>query len=801
MTADLDELPSVSPERARELLDPPVVYLPIRHHSPACSYHVRAVIKEVSPSHVLVEGPPSFDDQLDLVLDPAAVMPLAIYSHSAFEGTGEEDELNRHGSYFPLCDYSPELVALRAGREIGAELGFIDLDYVAMASFDHWALGHTDENKLLFSDVLNKAAAELGCRNHNELWDQMVESVDQSAVDHVAAVLTYGQLARFGATDANLEISGTTARELAMANLVANAVETSGEKPVVVVTGAFHTVALPQLVDAILAGEERPVPDLPTATESGHGLIRYSFDRLDALAGYGAGMANPRWYQLEWERRNGGDSPAFRVIDEVAREIRKEGRDGQPSVPTVVDAMAAAEQLHRLRGRHVPTRLDVLDAMISCFVKGEDTIFGPVRVEAQRAMTGFAIGSVPPNTPRVPLAKDFDRRAKELGLPIETAEPKQVNLDVYRSDRDRERSRFLHGLIALDVRYGSCISPLRFSRVGGQRDLVRERWQVALDGATDVSLTEASKWGASLKEAIANRTRSELHDTMQTQPSSATLMKFVRRAAERGVHDVVDTTIEILRERIGVDPSLEAVVVAMSEAELLWVGREPLGGSSFTVMPEVAEQLYVRACQLIGRAHEAPEDAWAEIVEALGALHRMLLVDTWVDLDPALFWNALAHERELVAPGMLRGAIVGLEWRGGAHDDAALLAAVEGHLGDGATVGTGVSFLEGVISVARDALWEVDGLVAALSAAIERPDSKVFLRNVAKFRSAFAALTPAETDRVAELVMGHLGEAVNIRVTNVSEAEVLRNVSLGHDIEAQLRADGFAGWLEAEVSS
>jgi len=140
-----------------------------------------------------------------------------------------------------------------------------------------------------------------------------------------------------------------------MAKLIADAVNESDGKTVVVVTGAYHTVALPELVAHALGGtlpEFQEASDV-TVVDSGHGLIRYSFDRLDALAGYSAGMANPRWYQLEWERRSGAidADPASKVISEVAHALQAIGKDGQPSLPTQVDASVAVQQLHRLRGR------------------------------------------------------------------------------------------------------------------------------------------------------------------------------------------------------------------------------------------------------------------------------------------------------------------------------------------------------------------------------------------------------------------------------------------------------------------
>lgn len=844
----LDELDGIDLARIRAradgLLRPPIAYVPIRHHSPTCSVYVRSIIEELRPAAVLVEGPPAFDEHIELLVDPAARMPLAIYSHATFapapsgsDGGGNDggDQLLRFSSYFPLCDYSPELVALRAGREIGAELRFIDLDYDRLARFKSSVAGHTDESEYRFSHTIAAAAVRLRCRDHNELWDHMVEGRAVERDDHVAAVLAYGTLARTGTDPARIASDGTTARESAMATAIAQTaseLEQAGRsEPIVVVTGAFHTVVLPELV-AELGSSQPPSrtqppnasrgagngtgprvgqPPVGTAPgpvagellDSGHGLIRYSFDRLDALAGYSAGMPSPRWYQTLWEylEADRGETvePSHALIEEVAAALRTSNGDGQPSVPSVVDALVATERLRLLRGRSTPTRLDALDAMVSCFTKGEDSITSPVRIEAARYMTGFELGAVPPKTPRVPLARDVDRLLVANGLDTESTEPRQLNLDVYRSERDRRRSRFLHGLDAIGVQFGRCITPLRYSRAGG-RDVIRERWTVQLTGATDASITEASVWGAGVEEAVAAKTLHEFDQLVAAQPSAAELMRMVMAAATRGVPAVVAAALEQLRQRIAVDPSLAAVVAALSEAELLWKAREPLGGSSLEALPALSAQLFARACQLGGRLHEAPFDRHRELVENVQVLHRIVATDAWPDLDAELFWAMLADQRDRVAPGVLRGAIGGLQWRGGRCPDAELLALTIGHIGAGSDHAIGPPFLTGLILVACESLWEVDGLVGAISDVLRSFGQEEFLRRVPGLRSAFASLTPRQTDRLAEVVAATTGAngatpAINARTVGIGETDVLRHSLVSAAAVDQLKADGLGSWL------
>lgn len=821
--------------RAIELLEPPVVYVPIRHHSPACSLHLPPLIERLAPFAVLVEGPPSFDDQIDLLLDPDARMPLAIYSYASFRSplidvgaTGEPGEPGepappvRTGSYFPVCDYSPELVALRAGRSVGAELGFIDLDADAFARFAGRSVaGHTDEQMYSFSATLIEVAARLGCRDHNELWDQMVEGAAGSVQETVASVLAYGALARDEASVERLLADGTIAREASMARLVVEALgrrDAAGSTaPIIVVTGAYHTVVLPELVDRVLAGETLDVsPDVQAALpevapelellESGHGLLRYSFDRLDALSGYGAGMPSPAWYQMVWEQSQdsagAGDRSrsARRVIGDVGHKLRQETRDGQPSLPSIVDAFVACEQLAALRNRPSPTRCDIVDAMVSCFTKGEDSDRNPVRRTAAELMTGFDLGAVPPGTPRVPLAKDFDSMLKSLGLPAETSETKQVNLDVYRSERDRERSRFLHGLTAIGVNYGRCITPLRYSRARG-RDVIRERWTIRLSGSTDATLTEAAIWGASITEAVRAKTLIEVRALLETQPDSAELMGAVMNAAQRGVHEAVAITLDELRSRIAVDPGLHPVVAALTEAELLWTAREPLGGGALDALPEIAEQLYTRACHLGRQLHLAPKEEQRALVADLGLLHRVLTTTAWDGLDEDLFWTMLAEQRSRVDPGRLRGAIGGLEWRGGRVTDEELVALVGGHIHPSAEASIGAEFLAGVVEVARNALWEIEALVTLLSETLGSYDEHDFLRRVPGLRSALASLTPQQTDRLAEAVQRDTGVRANVRVSGASESDVLRHSKFSVDAREQLEADGLGHWFDDPVTT
>src|SRR5436305_483233 len=100
-------------------LHAPVVFFPVRHHSPTAARLVRVLAQQLRPSAVLIEGPADFNDRTDELLLPHRP-PIAIYSFLHVPGGP------RRSAYYPLCAHSPEWQALHFGRDLGAAVRFID---------------------------------------------------------------------------------------------------------------------------------------------------------------------------------------------------------------------------------------------------------------------------------------------------------------------------------------------------------------------------------------------------------------------------------------------------------------------------------------------------------------------------------------------------------------------------------------------------------------------------------------------------------------------------------------------------
>ena len=88
-----------------------IIFFPVRHHSPVCSYHLKNVIEQYNPEVVLIEGIIDGNMIKEFLCDEESKPPFAIY-YSYHDSKGYiNDEKERYKCYYPFLKYSPELVA------------------------------------------------------------------------------------------------------------------------------------------------------------------------------------------------------------------------------------------------------------------------------------------------------------------------------------------------------------------------------------------------------------------------------------------------------------------------------------------------------------------------------------------------------------------------------------------------------------------------------------------------------------------------------------------------------------------
>ena len=766
-----------------------VVYFPVRHHSPACAWHVQKLVRELRPQAVLIEGPRDATPLIPLLVHPDTKTPIAIYATYVKREQQQQQWPDRFAAYYPLCDYSPELAAIRAGLEIGAEVKFIDLTWpekVQCHAADHSpsAISLFDEHHLKHGRLLNLVCQRTGARDSDDLWDHLFE-VDYRNLDaatFIRNVLAWCVLARHDHTLQMLAADGTLAREQAMAAAVAKA-----EGKTLVVTGGFHTVALPET-------EPKMPPAVKAAPEDAQVvLMRYTFEQLDRLNGYASGMPAPEFYQRQWDGESGA-----RLLVEIARQCRRKKLG--TSTADAIAALAHVQRLANLRGHANPSREDLLDGVRSVLVKGSDDAEGaPVLALARKHLAGDRVGNVPAEAGQPPLVHDFRNTAARLKLKLDKVEGTDITLDLYRSRQHRQASRFFHRLAFLDVPFASRTRGPDFV-LGQDLERIQEVWNYHWSPQTESTLIERSLYGSTLEEAAAGKLMEEFRANQQQGAGrrADVATTLVTRACLMGLLAEARELLDQLAALLAEDSAFESLVAAMENLLVLRVSREPLEAHHFTDLDELALAAYRRACFVLPSLAATPPEAEAPMLDALNMLVQAAhtLGDTPEVRDLRAGQLAVLAESP-EGSCVLAGGAIGLLYNDGRIDEAALLKHLRGRLHSARGEGDGAAFLQGLLRCARCVLWQVPECIAAIHETLGGWDEDRFVKLLPSLRLALADLTPHETDRVARQVSAVLGieRLAAPRQLDVPASEMLRGVEVNRLVKQSLTADGLEEFL------
>jgi len=795
-------------------------FAPIRHHSPACALALQALIAEVRPAAVLIEGPDDFDPLIPLLLDAGTRPPVAVLCQAALAAPSADEEATLSGvrsSFFPFCDYSPEWVALRAGSAAGARIAFIDLPWHLAPDeqeVDAQARSLMSERYLAHSAYLKALAARSGCRDQDELWDHLFEL--RAAPDLrdwrrlFADVFCYCAMARADYEPAVLEADGSLPRERHMAaHLRQWRSKVAG--PIVVVTGGFHTIALQQLLHGQAPAAPAGAPAAPKDKHLGNWLIRYSFDRLDALNGYAAGMPSPAFYQWVWESANASpDGPALHDIAAnclatLARQSRDLGLSEQLSIATVQAAVLQACRLADLRGHAGPGRQDLLDAVRSCFVKGAiDDGNSGMAADIRSYLGGNLLGDVPPSAGSPPVLEDARRIAKRMAIRLDDSLPRKVSLDIYRKEKHRARSRFLHLMSYLDTGLGRWQSGPDFI-AGSRLDMITEEWVVSWNPMVEARMIELAPLGASLADAAMARLRREeaALGANGAARSAAHAVGLLTRACLIGLHERLPALLAMLAAHLDEDANPASVITCGHRLLVLYRAREPLGVQEHPQLRQLLLQAFHSALYLLPQLGDVKVDGERAAIDSLlslRSLHDALRQNLGEEL-PADGGNWPAQLDRIVgdsgaAPGVCSAAAA-LLFLDGHWTETALAAMLTKRFGPGADAEDAVRALGGLMTAAPELLITQPALRCDLNALLASWDEQTFIAYLPEMRHAFARLKPVETARLAESLAAMCGgDAVPLAETHydATEADMLAGTALQAALADCLARDGLAQW-------
>lgn len=721
---------------------PALRLLPVRHHSPACAWQLRALIRRDRPQRVLIEGPPEADALLRYLGMPGARPPLALYTCLTANAAGSR---GRH-AFYPFAEFSPEWVALREGLRCGAQVRFIDRPAACLLdALDEEPDAERAEPSLLRDDglgegeLIERLLKASGCSNFDHWWDRHFEAGAQA----LAPEDWFSRLQQWClALRDRPQPDACSARERAMAAHVA-AARASGERTLVVV-GGLHVEAIAVLI----AGTAQ----LPVEAADGRAqcyLLPYSLQRLDSAQDYAAGLPDTGYYQLLWDAMQGDSrAPLRRAAEAAALQVTSALRERGESanVPDAIEAVLMAERLAALRAAPLG-RAEVLDALSGALpasaldAEDEETR----RMQLRALLAADRSGTLPRQYPRAPLVEDFRRRAQALGLPLlPTAAPTRA-LDLYRSEKHREISRLLHQLDLLDAGYAELIAGPDFV-AGTGLERVREQWAIEWRPEVEARLTECQHLGAQLPEAALTL----LSDRARKHRSEAPACLLL--ALRMGLHASLPGLLQAVQDWAQREGPLADLVDGLTRLAAAQRAGDVLASARLPQLPALLAELYQRALTLLPWLGQMARDAALRTVQALATLNT-LASEAWADL-PALL-DALQGIIDAPLPALLRGRIAGILGARGRLTHAECARRLRQALDSGLLQPAALSdYLLGFLPLTRQVLLGEAALIEAFNTALLEWPEQTFLDVLPGLRLAFTALKPQESAQLLHALAG-----------------------------------------------
>ncbi|MCL6535199.1 MAG: DUF5682 family protein [Armatimonadetes bacterium] len=715
--------------------------VPVRHHSPAIARATAAVIRAVRPRLVLIEGPDDANHLIDALTAPDAVAPFALLAYRPPEIKQAIADAAPQVVFYPFCDYSPELVALRTARELGIEARFCDIP--ARASLeaqepdeqtppDAEDAPHDPTADAHEPSLYEIVAQRLGFQSHEAWWECLYESCLRDPARLLQLTQEWGELV--------VQASGIDDNNALRNAYMWRHVEASGVPPerIVLVVGAAHAAAFAQ---PDFRAEYDPNHPLLQARPAEFVITPYSFPRLSEQLGYGAGNRAPQFYQDAWEL-GGLENATLATLTRLVNAMKLQG--DVASHADAIEAFRLAKQLAALRGKPEPGYDETIDAAIAAFGRGHAE---RVQAPLKRLLIGERVGSVSPAAIQPPIQAEFYRLTHELRIPVKD-DPTDLRLNL-AEPHAVQQSIFLHRLLVAKIPFADLTS----GEAATYRQLARlqEKWRLQWTPLTDVALVEATIYGNTLREVATRR----IAPRLQQRDALAQVSAAALEAVLCELPELYDDALRALDEASVRDGDF----VSLARAAYQLAGLIEYGAARAVqqaMFEPLLQRVYTRACLHLLPAADCGDDEARQVGEGMQLLHE--LAHKLPYLETAL-WLENLRETALSERAHAYVAGLGLGLLGFVRmQDEALWLRARRFLSPATPPEQAAAFLEGLLMSQGGAAPRSRPFVQAMHEFVMSLPDELFVQSLPMLRRAFSRLSQHDihylTDTLLRILEG-----------------------------------------------
>lgn len=749
-----------------------ILYFPVRHHSPGCSFHLKKVMESYKPDCILVEGPQTANKLIGVLADGGTVPPVAFYYFYKDTAKYISEDGDDYKCYYPFLRCSPEYNALCFARKNGIDCSFIDLPYgdILINTAKEKGLrkkkeisSYGDEHYFSESRFFQAVCEKTGVRSFEEFWEKYFE-IDALAVstqEYIRRMYAYCYITRKNTPYEEMLEDGCLVRESFMAENIRKA---CGEHSrILVVTGGFHSYGLYQLMDGKIRPQKFRLHRFSEKVQDVYAM-NYSFEAADALGGYSSGMQNPGFYDRIWNAVNDGTDIADvyeTVTLDTLLKCAKSCIKGKLliTMSDISSAVSMYQGLARLRDKRSPGLYELYDGVESCFIKGDNNPASdlPLRLLC-KAATGNEIGRLCDDAEKIPIVQNFEETAKRFKLKIDTIMEQKIELELFAKPAHRQISSLFYQMSFLDCGFAKRLKGADLLN-GSDRSRIREQWAYKRTAGVDAALIDASAYGGTIEEACTVVSLRRLRDVQKCSDASRLYVECFLMGI-----NTTDGFSERMEDIIIADGDFFSVGQALYYFNMLGTLQELYSadgsGAAFflkkcfykavsmlpnmiNVIPERADEC-IRICRLM----------YSLVNGTLSSDESEILRDTFAvmigrpDPEPSVF-----------------GAVLGLLYGFDSSYKADIRQSMQAYLsGSKEMQKQGAVFLRGLFSTARDIVLVGDEFVKMTDTLIRSFDMNDFMEVLPELRLAFSYFSPYETDSIAEAAASlHNGSAEKLR--------------------------------------
>ena len=769
-------------ESQNKIIKENIKFFPVRHHSPACAFHLKKIIEEFKPETILIEGPSDANFLMEYMIDENTIAPFCIYS-SYIDKSKEKCR-----SYYPFLDYSPEFVAIKKSHELKINCSFIDMPFASIIENSEnnknkkpISIYDKDNNKFNVNDYTSRLTKKSGLRSFAELWERDFEinGILKNSEDFIKNVFALGYYMRL---IENEDIE-TKNREYFMAKNIKECIDKKIDR-ILVITGSFHVNGI---IDKLKDFEniERAFNKLKNYNiqNSSNYLIPYSFEEADQRKGYIAGIEYPAFYNNIWKKLNENliENAYTETVKSFIVKAAGINRDYyNVNIPDCINAYYMAINLAKLRGKNNAGVYELIDAVKSAFVKGEISLENTGNIELMmKLLSGIANGKVSSKSIVPPVVLDFRNLCKTHRIRIDKTETTESTLDIIKDKNHFEKSKFFHKMRFLDIGFCKLIKGPDYIEKT-DKNLAREIWKYKYNSQVEALLIDKSVYGTSVEELCLNFIKEKLKSRLNGEEIS----KLIIESTVMGLYNFLIDNYNEIENIILSDNDFVSLCKALDNFSYL-INIEKINGNInkdrenifkdiniISKIKSLSKLGFILAAQNMESIKNLDEENALKYSVYIKNLFIYTLENEDLDCREIFYGSIDSMTQNTFGSSHIYAVCLSIKYKLG-KIGAKEFASIISNFLETAETESIAYFLNGVFLIARDILFINNDLINEIDKIVKNIEENKFIEILPNLRFAFTNLTPTETERLS-LIIAKLYKTKESNTESISKEEIQR---------------------------